>query len=348
MGRHASRRRRTARRGAAQRARPPRARSCVRPTTSLAHAARGQHDRLREAARAKRAVRDDAEPAQPEQVRAARAPRGRSRRAARAAPAAAARRRPWRARERHRGVADRAQQRRRDVPSITLSATLPVKPSVTIDVGLARADREALDVADEVERRAAARRAPRGRPTTSSRALASAPRRWTAARRAGARPRARPRERRAHERELDEVLGPHLDVGADVEQQERRAGDRHGDRERRAVDAAGALDVEQRRRRAPRRSSRRRRARRPRPSATARAACTIEASGVERTARAGSAALAIETGASTTSTPSAHGAELARPGRRAGRAMPRCGGERGAARDLGAGRGRRRWRRPRP
>src|SRR6185312_12731984 len=41
------------------------------------------------------------------------------------------------------------------------------------------------------------------------------------------------------------------------------------------------------------------------PAATALAAWTIEASGVERTAKAGSAALAIETGASTTSTPSA-------------------------------------------
>src|ERR1700730_13318869 len=42
-----------------------------------------------------------------------------------------------------------------------------------------------------------------------------------------------------------------------------------------------------------------------RPSATALAACTIDASGVDRTANAGSVAFAIETGASTTSTPSA-------------------------------------------
>ncbi len=41
-----------------------------------------------------------------------------------------------------------------------------------------------------------------------------------------------------------------------------------------------------------------------RPSATARAACTIEASGVARAARAGSPLLAIETGASISSTPS--------------------------------------------
>ena len=41
-----------------------------------------------------------------------------------------------------------------------------------------------------------------------------------------------------------------------------------------------------------------------RPSATAATAATIEASGLARTARAGSSALAIETGASMTSTPS--------------------------------------------
>src|SRR5436190_22535006 len=44
-----------------------------------------------------------------------------------------------------------------------------------------------------------------------------------------------------------------------------------------------------------------------RPTATALDACTIDASGVERTANAGSAALAIDTGASTTSTPSGTG-----------------------------------------
>ena len=43
------------------------------------------------------------------------------------------------------------------------------------------------------------------------------------------------------------------------------------------------------------------------PAATALAAWTIEASGVERTAKAGSAALAIDTGASMTSTPSGTG-----------------------------------------
>jgi hypothetical protein len=52
-------------------------------------------------------------------------------------------------------------------------------------------------------------------------------------------------ESRAHVRELDEVLGPDLDVGAAVEQQERLARHRHEHRQRRPVDAAGALHVEQ-------------------------------------------------------------------------------------------------------
>jgi hypothetical protein len=54
-------------------------------------------------------------------------------------------------------------------------------------------------------------------------------------------------ERRAHVRELDQVLGPHLDVGAGVEQQERLPRHRDEQRERRPVDAAGALEGEQRR-----------------------------------------------------------------------------------------------------
>ena len=50
-----------------------------------------------------------------------------------------------------------------------------------------------------------------------------------------------------------------------------------------------------------------------RPSATACTACTIEAFGVERTARAGSPAFAIETGASTTSSPGAGSISAAGP-----------------------------------
>ena len=115
-------------------------------------------------------------------------------------------------------------------------------------------------------------------------------------------------------RELDEVLGPHLDVGARVEQQERRAGHRDDDRQRRAVDAAGALEAEQRggQRGAGRAAGDERVGA---PEATASTACTIEDSGVARTARAGSGALAIETGASTTSTSAAVPISAAGPNR---------------------------------
>ncbi len=72
------------------------------------------------------------------------------------------------------------------------------------------------------------------------------------------------------------------------------------------------------------------------PSATARAACTIEASGVLRTALTGSALFAIETGASTTSTPRGNrrGLQLRRrPEQQHPRALRR--GQRGAGGDLG-------------
>src|SRR5579859_3944661 len=60
-----------------------------------------------------------------------------------------------------------------------------------------------------------------------------------------------------------------------------------------------------------------------RPSATARAACTIDASGVERTAKAGSTALAIETGASITSTPAGI-APISAAGPNSSTPTPRC------------------------
>ena len=52
-------------------------------------------------------------------------------------------------------------------------------------------------------------------------------------------------ERRAHVGELDEVLGPHLDVRAAVEQQERAAGHGHEHGERWPVDPARAFHVKQ-------------------------------------------------------------------------------------------------------
>ena len=139
-------------------------------------------------------------------------------------------------------------------------------------------------------------------------------------------------ERRAHVGELDEVLGPDGDVRAAVEQQERLAGHGHEHGERRPVDAARALDVEQAggergaggaagdERVGAAVGDGRARPGRSRPSAST------------RTARAGSAALAIETGASTTSTPGRgldlrRGAEDAAPARRratAASAAPRA------------------------
>ena len=138
---------------------------------------------------------------------------------------------------------------------MSFSATLPVKPSVTTTSAAPVDEHRALDVADEVEARPGAlasalvrvdddRRAARGLLAVGEQADARALDAEHAA-----------RERRAHEGELDEVLGPHLGVGADVEQRHRLAGHRQRQGERRAVDAAGALDVEQRRRPAPRRWS---------------------------------------------------------------------------------------------
>ena len=68
-------------------------------------------------------------------------------------------------------------------------------------------------------------------------------------------------ECRAHVRELNEVLGPAADVCADVEQQQRAdAWPRQRQRQRRAVDAAVALDVEEAARPVPSRWNRRTRA----------------------------------------------------------------------------------------
>ena len=209
----------------------------MRPTTSLAHAARGERDRLREARAAEAAVGDDAEPPQPEQVRAARrlgvdlrraAPRsaGRS-----SSPPSLARGVDVAA------VADRPIIALRGRPRSTLSATLPVKPSVTTTSAAPCVIGDALDVADEVERRAALGERARAAATTSRVPLSGSSPLESSATRGRSTPSTDAGERRAHERELDEVLGADLGVGADVEQRDRRAGDRERERERRAVDA---------------------------------------------------------------------------------------------------------------
>ncbi len=135
--------------------------------------------------------------------------------------------------------------------------------------------------------------------------------------------------------ELDEVLRPAGRVGADVEQQHRSvARPRHRQCERGAVDAAVALDVvnagDQRR------AGRTAGDERLRPSV---GDCLgrlddrgVRASSGRRTA--GSGALAIEIGASITSTPVGGLADLRCVGEQQ-HLDPAGGGERGAGGDLG-------------
>ena len=147
--------------------------------------------------------------------------RGPSRGAGRRAPGAAAGRRP-----RRPGSSARPRRRRRRpscaVPSIVFSATLPVKPSVTTTSAVAAEQVAALDVAAEVEL---------ARPPASS-ACASTTSCGALLRLLADREQRHPRaldpehrvaEGRAQVGELDQVAGADLGVGADVEQQGRRA-----------------------------------------------------------------------------------------------------------------------------
>ena len=121
-----------------------------------------------------------------------------------------------------------------ETPSISFSAMLPVKPSVTITSALppTRSPPSMLPTNSNATR--PPRRAQRSSASVShdrARCRARPPRRWTAARRAGARRRApSSSERGAHERELHEVLAPRLGVRADVEQR-HRMGARDGQRD---------------------------------------------------------------------------------------------------------------------
>ena len=191
-------------------------------------------------------MRDDAEPAQAEQVGAAlqlrvdllaeAAERGR---------AAAGRRASRASRTSRRRAPRRAIVC--ETPSISFSAMLPVKPSVTTTSAtpLVTSPPSTLPTNSNASLPAPTR--------SSSSACASStsglPRLLLAVRQ---QPDARARDaehgarqRRAHERELHEVLAPHVGVRADVEQRHRARRDRQRQRERRAVDAARALDVEQ-------------------------------------------------------------------------------------------------------
>ena len=119
-----------------------------------------------------------------------------------------------------------------DEPSMTFSATLPVKPSATITsaapVPIAKPSTLPTKFRPVATGSSAVRRDDDLGALGRLRAV-------------GEQRHARRRdaadglhERRAHVRELDQVLGPDLDVGARVEQQERRARDRDDDRQRRA------------------------------------------------------------------------------------------------------------------
>ncbi len=203
-------------------------------------------------------------------------------------------------------------------PSSVFSATLPVKPSVTTTSTSPRA-RSSPSTLPAKSNGASASEASRSCAATTS----AVPLPGLLAHRQ--QPHARPRhpehaaaEGRAHEGELDQLLGPHLDVGADVEQQRPAAGDRHQHGERRPVHAAHALARAAAPRPAPRRWSRRYE-RIGAPSATARAASTIEAPVFARTACAGSSLLEMPSGASATSIAGAGPPSAARSARRARR-----------------------------
>ena len=210
LGGHLGRRPRAARR------RPRAPRACGRRGP---RARRGRRRRPRPRSRARRTSRAGrrracagrAGPRRP-------AARGRSRRAGRPARASAAGRRPSSALD-EVAAARIASSSAFDVPSIVLSITLPVKPSVTTTSASPVGDREALDVADEARMR-------RGSASWAA-TTASVP--FVGLRAVGQQRDARAldaldrlHEGRAHVRELDEVLGADVDVGAGVEQQERR------------------------------------------------------------------------------------------------------------------------------
>ena len=303
----------------------------MRPTTSARTPRAASSIARAIPARAERAVRHDAEPAQAEQERAAL-------RLGVDRVAQPAQRRPQqqpaglRARARRRRLAHRAEQRVRG-PLHHLEEDVAGEAVGDDHVGLARADGEALDVAGELEPVGAPASAACAACTSSVPFVGSVPLDEQRDARA-LEPDHRLHERRAHVRELDEVLGPHLDVGAAVEQQERPPGDRHEHRQRRAVHAAGALDVEQPRgERGAGRAARHERV----GAAVGDRADRLHDRGrpASRAPRArGRRALAIETGASTISTPGAGSICAGRPEHEHAHLAAR-GGERGAARDLG-------------
>ena len=183
-----------------------------------AHAARGQQDRLGDAAAREAPVRHDAEPAQAEQV-------GAARRLGVDLVAELAQRRAQQQRRRPSRAARTWPRRgsRRSIvcetPSISFSATLPVKPSVTTTSAAPAVTSLPSTLPTNSRCRAAASAVAQQRVGLQDERRALR-RLLAVGQQADARAldaEHRLRERRAHEGELDEVLGPHLGVGADVE-----------------------------------------------------------------------------------------------------------------------------------
>ena len=224
------------------RAAPRRGQALVRPAHHVgARAARRELDRARDPVRAERPVRHHAQLAQPEQEGAAL--RLRVDRVAQPAergleqhPAGLG------ARARHRRLAHRAQQRVRR-PFHDLQEDVAGEAVGDDHVRRARADREALHVAGERELHAAGERGVGGDDVLGALGRLGAVGQQRDARARDAHHRLH--ERGAHVRELDELLGPHVDVRAAVEQQERAPGNGHEHGERRAVDAARSFHVKQ-------------------------------------------------------------------------------------------------------
>ena len=189
----------------------------------------------------------------------------------------------------------------RAVPSISFSATLPVKPSVTTTSTAPVEEVAPLDVAAEVDALGAAassRHAPRRPPRSPCSASSPTESRPT---RGSLDPEHGLAEGGAEEGELDQVLGADLGVGADVEKE-------HG-----ACRGPGAATASAGRwtpfsRRSPKVAAAIVAPVEPglaiaseRPSATSAAARTIEASFLARTAGTGSSSLAIHSAVGTTS-----------------------------------------------
>ena len=248
-----TRARAASRAGSAARRLPQRLRSPLDDV--LLHPALGERDRVRDRAPARAAVADDHEPAQPEQNRRRRRSPGRA--ASRSGASRPRISRPPSFETVPERIASRtAPTTAFAVPSISFSATLPVKPSVTTTSTSPRGRSKPSTLPDEVERRLGAApraaRAPRPRRACPS----PAPRRPTAGRRAAARRPAPPRMKAAPMKaNCTRCSGAHLDVRADVQQQHGPPGHRHDHRERRPVDAAAAASRAAARRPARRRSS---------------------------------------------------------------------------------------------